>query len=69
MSCVVTNPVNCEHIRSVTINQINADKTVTTVVLYYNVMTSESVSTRDAQQCPNIQPLPFTCAMVCNQIV
>ena len=65
MSCVTKNPVNCENLRSITIKQIELDGSITTVVLYFDVSTGESVSTVDAQQCPNIKPLDFTCAIAC----
>lgn len=66
MACVPKNVIDCDKIRKITINQINIDKTVTKTVLYFNIDTSEQISEKDAQQCPNIKALEFTCATVCN---
>ncbi len=65
MSCVVTNKINCDHVRSIKINLVNLDGSVTTVVLYFDVTTGDPVSKKDAEQCPNIQPLTFSCALLC----
>jgi len=69
MNCVTKNPVNCDNLRKMTINQINPDKSKTTVVIYFDVETGEQVSETDAQQCLNIQALEFTCAVVCQSTV
>lgn len=65
MNCVTQNTVACDNIRSITINRINLDNTKTTVILYFDVATGESISTRDAQQCPNIEAFDFNCAEIC----
>ena len=65
MSCVPRRIVDCDNIRKMTIKQLNVDKTVTTVVIYFDVISGLQISERDAQQCPNIQALEFSCAVVC----
>ena len=65
MSCVVKNIVDCDNLRKMTINQLNVDNTTTVNVIYFDIVTGDQVSLTDAQQCPTIQALEFTCATVC----
>lgn len=60
--------INCDNIRKMTINMMNPDGTVTTSVVYFDIMTNTQITAKQAQQCPNVQALTFTCATVCNSI-
>jgi hypothetical protein len=63
---VNANQVDCDKIRKIVINQVNPDNSVSQVIIYFNVDTGDQLTERQAQLCPNIQALEFTCAVVCN---
>lgn len=65
MNCVTVNPVICENLRKMTINQLNVDGSTTTIVIFFDIESGDQVSQKDAEQCNNIQALEFTCATVC----
>lgn len=65
MSCVTNNPIDCSKIRKMSIKQLNPDNSVTSTTLYFNIETNQQITLREAQQCPNIQALEFSCAVVC----
>jgi len=60
--------ITCENISKMTINMINPDKSVTTSVVYFDIMTNTQITAKQAQQCANIQTLTFTCAVVCTPV-
>lgn len=57
--------MDCDKIRKIVINQVNPDDTVSQVVIYFNVDTGDQLTEKEAQQCPNIQSLEFSCAVIC----
>lgn len=63
---VNANQIDCENVRKIVIKQINPDNSVYNVTVYFNVDTGEQLTERQAQLCPNIQSLEFTCAVVCD---
>lgn len=58
--------IDCDKIRKMVITQLNPDNSKTTITLYFNVETGDQLTERQAQLCPDIQALEFSCAVVCD---
>lgn len=62
----MANTINCDNVRSITITQLNPDKTKSVVTIYFDVTTGKTLTQRESQLCNAVQPLTFSCAVVCN---
>lgn len=60
--------INCDNVRKMVIRQINPDKTVSVVTIYFDISTGDILTDRQSQLCNDIQPLQFSCAVVCNPV-
>ena len=58
--------VNCDNIRKITINQLLPNGEVLISTIYFDVVAGEQVTVNSVKKCNNIQPIDFSCAIVCN---